>query len=33
LVDATDFTIELLESKEAKEKFLQTLDKWLAENQ
>ena len=33
LVDATDFKIELLESEEAKEKFLQTLDKWLAENQ
>ena len=33
LVDALDFKIELSESEEVKAQFVQTLDKWLAENQ
>jgi hypothetical protein len=33
LVDALDFKIELSDSEEVKVQFLQTLDKWLAENQ
>jgi len=33
LVDALDFEIELSESEVVKEQFLQTLDKWLSENQ
>jgi hypothetical protein len=33
LVDALDFKIELSESEEAKAHFLQTLEKWLTENQ
>jgi hypothetical protein len=33
LVDALDFKIELSESEEAKAQFLETLEKWLTENQ
>lgn len=33
LVDALDFKIELSESEDAKAQFLETLDKWLTENQ
>lgn len=33
LVDATDFEIVLSESEEVKAQFLQTVEKWLTENQ
>ncbi len=33
LVDALDFKIELSESEEVKVQFLETLEKWLTENQ
>ena len=33
LVDAVDFKIEISESEDVEARFLQTLEKWLAENQ
>jgi hypothetical protein len=33
LVDTPDFSMELSESEDARIKFMQTLDNWLAENQ